>query len=933
MALPPSLWAELFFDGSWNDITPDVRQTAAVTVTRGQTSESSSSVPPTSSSLVLDDRSRRYAPRNPRSELYDKIGRNTPLRWGYREGSPWVQSDGTGTSVLTTPTQTAFNVTDLDVRLDIALESWEEHQGLASRFTASGDNRSWGIYLGGSGQLALAWSATGSSTIITRFSTDPVNAYNGQRIAIRVTLDVDNGASGYTLKFFTGRTVDDQEHEWTQLGDAITGGATTAVFAASSQIEFGDVSGLVLPCLTGKGYAMKLMTSIGGSTAMRMTTQDASPGVTSFTSNGLVWTVTGTGVSLSNQHVRMSGEVPEWPSTRDRSGNDTSVTVAPTDVTRRMDSGNKPSESSLLSFIRNNNPIECWPLTDGVRTDYAGGASLLSGARMTYRMDIGTAVPEWQGTTLAPWIEPVAAFQAETAGRLQGVVPVSTAADSAWSVDFFLSGGGEGANGVLEINDRGAGTDADNKIRIQILMDGSIDEITVFRALLGETSSSSTSLGSVSPTGIFNDNQPHHIRVSLDPGTTNTTYAIYLDGVSVLSGTMSAIVAKAVRDVSVNWALVSGGGINTADMGWGFITYWDGTGPSAAATYNAYLGFQGERAGSRVERLGSGKGITATVSGQIASQERMGIQTRGKTLALMSDAAKTDFGYVLGCRDRLEIMYRSHSTLWNQHPALTLDFSAGLLSDYKYRDDDLLTENDVTVTRDGGSFSRQVLEDGRLSVQDFPDGVGLYDVAYTYSLYADEQTAHTAYMLLHLGTFDGIRYTRITLDLANERVAQLLDDILRTDVGDLIRLTNLPQEQGADAVDSLVVGYQEEAGPTSWKINFICVPAEPWNGLLIEVARRDRLDTGGCQLNEALDETETGVDVLTTGLARWIDSATYAGDFPFDVITGGEVMRVTACTGTTATQTFTVTRAVNGVRKTHASGQPIALFAPVYFQL
>ncbi|MFJ6386454.1 hypothetical protein ACIQJT_02475 [Streptomyces sp. NPDC091972] len=1086
MALPPSLWAELFFDGTWNDITPDVRQTAAATVTRGQTSESGGQAPPTASSLVLNNRSRRYAPRNPRSELYGKIGRNTPLRWGYREGSPWVQSDGTGTGVLTTPTQSVFNVTDLDVRLDIALDSWETQQALASRYTATGNQRSWGLYLAGTGQIALVWSATGSSTTITQFSTASVPAYNGQRLTIRVTLDVDNGAGGYTLKFFTGRTVDDEEYEWTQLGDAITGGATTALFAASSQIEFGDLSSVVLNCLTGKGYAMKLMTSIGGSTAMRMTTQDASPGRTSFTSGGLVWTVTGTGVSLSNRHVRMSGEVPEWPGTRDRSGNDASVTVAPTDITRRMDSGSKPVDSGLLRYIQSNNPVEFWPLIDGP-TSLSGRNFVTGGQVMSTGLTNGTILPEWAKGELATGLEPVFAAKKETSGYLKADTRNAAAAAASWSVDWFLRTEAQGDIGTMEIRDRGLTTDADNLVYFQITANQTDDTIVIFRFLRGETTSSFALVSTINAPGIF-DGQMHMLRFAVDPGATNTDWVLYVDGVAIGSGTISSIVVKAVSRITYTWSLETSTDTQKADELIGFITYWDSTGPSAATVWGVATGLQGERAGTRAERVAGEGGYTLTSYGQATSQQRMGVQTRKKLPEVLADAAKTDFGYVLGSRDRLEAIFRSASTLWNQHPALTLDFSAGLLSDYKYRDDDLLTQNDVTVTREGGSSSRQVLEEGTLSVQDFPNGVGRYDVGPTYSLYTDEQAAHTAYMLLHLGTFDGIRYTRITLDLANPRVQQLLDDILRTDVGDLIRLTNLPQEQGADNVDSLVVGYREEAGPTSWKITFICVPAEPFNGLMIEVAGRDRFDTGGCQLSEALDETETAVDVLTTGQAPWINAApvlndnssfdtgitgwsafggatiawdpargvrapgcialtttgaaspraegpraavtagqqyvlsgwlytdvalgvaanvsvnwytaasggsyistssvslaslpagtwtyfqttvtapataagggvltslsgtpaaglvwrgddlelrdylpnTYPADFPFDVITGGEVMRVTACTGTTLSQTFTVTRAINGVRKTHASGQPVALFVPVYFQL
>ncbi|MFE6486991.1 hypothetical protein ACFVGN_29205 [Streptomyces sp. NPDC057757] len=161
----------------------------------------------------------------------------------------------------------------------------------------------------------------------------------------------------------------------------------------------------------------------------------------------------------------------------------------------------------------------------------------------------------------------------------------------------------------------------------------------------------------------------------------------------------------------------------------------------------------------------------------------------------------------------------------------------------------------------------------------------------------------------------------------------MIDAILRADCGDKIRLTSLPDDHGPDDVDVLINGYTEEAGPTAWKITFNCVPAEPWTGLVIGSTTYARIDTAGCELAEALDNTKTGLDVLTTTLYRWVDSATYPTDFPFDVKTGGEVMRVTACTGTTLTQTFTVIRGVNGVRIEHPTGQDIHLANPVYIPL
>ncbi|GAA0348736.1 hypothetical protein PV735_31565 [Streptomyces turgidiscabies] len=935
-SLPPPVWAELFYSGVWNTITDDVRvTTSAITTTRGLSAESSSDAEPTTTECALDNRDHAYSPRNTNSPLRGKIGRNTPFRWGYTVGSVWAEMPGINGNEITTPTNAAYNVTDLDVRIELSLEDWTLQQGLAARYNASGNNRSWGIYLAGTGQVALVWSPTGTATTITEFSTVPIAAHNGQRLALRVTLDVDNGAGGYEVRFYTGRTVDDDE--WNLLGAPVTGAATTAVFAASSGIEIGDFLGLVLAGMTGKVFALKLLSGILGAAVLTMSTSTGTAGASSFTSNGVVWTMAG-GATLTNKHVRMAGEVPAWPPTRDLSGNDTYTQITPTGITRRMDAGNKPVDSSLLRYLKSRDPIECWPLTDGVQTGVSG-VSLTGGKPMAYRPTLGSDLPDWQGGSLAKWIEPTILFKAETTGGIRGQVPASVSAASAWSVDLFLSGGGQGAAGTFEINDRGAATDADNRIRIQLAFDAVANEITVFRASLGETSSSSALLTTISTAGIFNDAQPHHVRVALDPGATDTGWEIFTDGVSRATGTIAGIVVKAVNDVTFNWSLISGGGITTADQTIGYVTYWDATGPTAAQIYDAYTGFQGERAGTRIERLATESGYTATTAGELAYQQRMGVQDRKKLLELLNEASLTNFGYLLDRRDALEVIHRSHSTLWNQPPALTLDFSAGLISaPFKPDDGDKLTENDVSISRAGGAVpARAVLESGELSVQDFPSGVGRYDNAYTYSLYTDDQAANVASMRLSLGTYNGVRYTRITLDLANTRVFQLIDAILRLDVGDKLRLTELPEDYGPDDVDVLINGYTEEAGPDSWKITFNCVPADPWTAFVAGSDRYSRADTAGSTLNSPATSGAATMSVATAaGGTVWVDSTGYAAEFPFDVRVGGaggEVVRVTAASGTTSPQTFTVTRAINGVQIAHTAGEDVRLAYPVYFPL
>jgi hypothetical protein len=65
---------------------------------------------------------------------------------------------------------------------------------------------------------------------------------------------------------------------------------------------------------------------------------------------------------------------------------------------------------------------------------------------------------------------------------------------------------------------------------------------------------------------------------------------------------------------------------------------------------------------------------------------------------------------------------------------------------------------------------------------------------------------------------------------------------------------------------------------------------------------------------------------VDTTTVRWVTAADDAASLPFDVMCAGERMTVTDVSGTSSPQTFTVTRAVNGVSKTLPVGQPVTLF-------
>ncbi|MFA3877534.1 hypothetical protein ABS735_28310 [Streptomyces sp. MMCC 100] len=922
--LPPPVWAELYYDGAWNDVTEDVRVTTApVTVTRGLSSESSSEADPTSCTCVLDSRDDLYAPRNPMSRLWGKIGRNTPFRWGYEVGSPWVDLPGAAENGLTTPGLTAFAVGDLDVRLDLALDAWAgASQDLAGRYLPTGENRAWAVAVASTGQLGLYWTPIGIlESRLAVYSTVPVGAYHGQRLAIRITLDVDNGSGGYEVRFYTGRTVDDTE--WELLGDPIVGEETTAVFDGIADIELGRILSIDGAAMTGRLYAFRLLDGIGGTLVASMDTSDAAPGDSAFTSGGLVWTAVN-GASLSNRHVRMAGEIPSWPPTRDLSGNDNIVSIAPTGVTRRMDAGNKPQDSALRRFIQAGGALECWPLTDGV--DSKAPRSMLGGRDMKVLAREGIDFPpSWEAGTLADWIEPVIAMKPTASVSLIGTTPRVANTGDSWSVDLFVTGGGASGSWAVNIYDTGAGTDADNQNILNLLFTSEEERLFLTRTSHSTEDSSAAFYGNYYNINVYDD-RPHYLRLTVDTGVASPWWYLYVDGAYSASGALD-VAMRPVSKIEFSGSASTDG----TDQAAGYITYWDDRAPTPAAMWNAYLGFQGEAAGARIERLASEAGYTATVSGQAALQQPMGIQDRAKLLALLNECNRTDFGYLLDARDRLEVIQWGGSTLWNQPPALVLDYSSGVIAaPFRPVDDDKLTENDVQVKRSYGAVpARQILEDGALSVQDPPDGVGRYDNEYTYSLATDAQADQVAAMRLHLGTYDGVRYTRLTLNLANSRVFAMIDDILRIDVGDKIRLTNLPADHGPDAVDVLVHGYEEEAGPDAWTLTFNCRPAEPWTAGVTDSVG-SRADTGGSELASAVDADDTTLSVTAADGPLWTTSP---ADFPFDVRVSGEVMTVTGISGTTSPQTFTVGRAVNGVAKAHPAGTDVRLTTPNYVAL
>lgn len=146
---------------------------------------------------------------------------------------------------------------DIDIRVKVAPSSWTAAGTLAAKWESVGNQRSWLLLLNANtGTLGFNWSTDGSTNVGQKNSSVAVNTVtgvvNGQPYWVRATLDVDNGATGNDLKFYTSP----DNVTWTQLGTTVTTASVTSIFGGSAlYMSAAFTSGITTP-LTGSIYAV-----------------------------------------------------------------------------------------------------------------------------------------------------------------------------------------------------------------------------------------------------------------------------------------------------------------------------------------------------------------------------------------------------------------------------------------------------------------------------------------------------------------------------------------------------------------------------------------------------------------------------------------------------------------------------------------------------
>jgi hypothetical protein len=217
--------------------------------------------------------------------FYDSFNR------AYPSGTT-LNTTGAVNSYASTPDNAALDITgDIELRIDLAPTQWPPaaDQTVLAKYIESTNNRGYRLDVTNGGRLRFTWSTNGTNSFSSTSSV-PVDIINGERVSLRVTFDVDNGASGRTTTFYTSQGPI-ASGPWVQLGTPLTQAGTTSIFANNGALEVGARNNGNSRFI-GHIFAARVLNGIGGTIVANPDFTAQAAGTTVFVdSAGRTWTV------------------------------------------------------------------------------------------------------------------------------------------------------------------------------------------------------------------------------------------------------------------------------------------------------------------------------------------------------------------------------------------------------------------------------------------------------------------------------------------------------------------------------------------------------------------------------------------------------------------------------------------------------------------
>lgn len=176
--------------------------------------------------------------------------------------TPWVQlpgASGDGVQLTASPAGTAG---DRCVIARIAPATWTPAsiQTFISRYHSTGNQRAWSFSLLSSGALRWTWTTDGTSgTVVNKDSTATIALGAYAPKWVMATHDVDNGASGNDVRFWTS----DDGTTWTQLGTTVTTAGVATTIGGTVDIWLSGIVSATSQMFNGRITNASVRTGIG----------------------------------------------------------------------------------------------------------------------------------------------------------------------------------------------------------------------------------------------------------------------------------------------------------------------------------------------------------------------------------------------------------------------------------------------------------------------------------------------------------------------------------------------------------------------------------------------------------------------------------------------------------------------------------------------
>lgn len=586
---------------------------------------------------------------------------------------------------------------------------------------------------------------------------------------------------------------------------------------------------------------------------------------------------------IGGKAYRFWGEVSAWPQMWDPTGTDVWVELEASGILRRLSQG--PASENSLTYRAINVPAlsglrAYWPCEDASGATQIASA-LVNGSSMRFIDES----PELAASALFGGSFPLPVF---TSAAMRGGVAKYSFTPSATQVRF-----------LLYVPPEGAAADLDRVVRVSQQEDISVTTITQYElfynapggAYDGVAPAGSLSLESKGADGTTFGAIIHHgmdvrgklLRFSLELQESGANVSCTLRSLNLVTGEETSV-SQAMVGVQLTCCTAVSPFISTftppnVDTAVGLpggvighITVQDTI--TDIEDLGISLDPAGEAAGRRVQRLCAEEGTAFDGVGDLDATVAMGGQEKVNPLALMQECEAADGGMLHENLAVLGLVYRTRESLENQDPQVTLDYSGFNLSEIPLPvEDDRYIQNKITVTVKEVSATYSLDDGSVLSVSQPPAGVGVYGTDLTLNLYDTAEAADHAAWRVHLGTVNEARHPSISVNLAHSSFTTnplLKQAVLRLRQGDRIQVTNPPAWLPPDAIDQIILGFDEEITHFEHRITFTCAPALPYSSIGFLDDGEARLDTAGSQLAAAVTSSATSLSVTTTSGPVWV---------------------------------------------------------------